>query len=799
MKTRLPGLPRICLLLVAGLAAGGAVAVTAPPAQAAVAITLNGSSGGRTLDGVGAVSGGGGNSRLLIDYPEPQRGQILDYLFKPGYGAALQMLKVEIGGDTNSTSGAEPSHSHFRGDLDCNRGYEWWIMEQAKARNPNISLAGLPWGAPGWIGNGTFLSSDLTTYLLSWLGCAKQHGLDIDYIVPAQNERQWSAATTINVRNALNSNGYSSVKIEVAEDWTYAPADQMANNAALRNAVDAVGVHYSCGYLSDQKTCNSSSSGINSGKALWSSENGSQDYNGGAKPLARGINRVYLDARMTSYMNWDLIAATTPNNLWGTVGLVLANQPWSGSYAVGKDVWAIAHTTQFTAPGWKYLDASSGYLGGNRNNGSFVTLKSPTTGDYSTVIETMDAGGAQTLDFTLTGGLSTGAVHVWATNLNSSNSSDFFVRQSDVTPSNGRFSVTVQPGYQYTITTTTGQGKGTATGSGSGALALPYFDGFDGYAVGREAKYLMDMQGAFEIAACGGGRSGRCVRQASTQAPITWKDLSDPYAELGSTTWTNYSVQSDVLLEKSGYVELMGRIGGQALMNPAAVNAYHFRVSDSGNWSILRTNSSAQTSTLRSGTTTSLGTNRWHTLTLTFSGSTLTAKVDGTTVGSVSDSSFGSGVAGIATSQGQTAQFDNFQVYTGSPVTSTTTSTTTTSTTTTSSTTTSPTTSTSTTTGTTGSTGCSAAFSAPNPWPGGFVGNVTVSAGQSLSGWRVTINLPSGVSVANAWSATLTGSTGTVTASNAAYNGTVAAGQSTQFGFQANGSPSGVTVSCTPA
>src|ERR1043165_6360285 len=94
-------------------------------------ITIDGSKGGRTFDGVGAVSGGGGNSRLLIDYPEPQRGQILDYLFTPGYGAALQALKVEIGGDTNSTSGAEPSHAHFRGDLDCNRGYEWWIMEEA--------------------------------------------------------------------------------------------------------------------------------------------------------------------------------------------------------------------------------------------------------------------------------------------------------------------------------------------------------------------------------------------------------------------------------------------------------------------------------------------------------------------------------------------------------------------------------------------------------------------------------------------------------------------------------------------
>src|SRR5436190_986343 len=77
------------------------------PAQAATSIVLNGGSAGRVFDGVGAISGGGGNSRLLIDYPEPQRGQILDYLFKPGYGASMQVMKIEVGGDTNSTSGAE--------------------------------------------------------------------------------------------------------------------------------------------------------------------------------------------------------------------------------------------------------------------------------------------------------------------------------------------------------------------------------------------------------------------------------------------------------------------------------------------------------------------------------------------------------------------------------------------------------------------------------------------------------------------------------------------------------------------
>src|SRR3954452_22660965 len=123
------------------LAAVTAVALAGPiTAEAATTITVDGTHSGRTFDGIGAISGGGGNSRLLIDYPEPQRSDILDYLFKPGYGAGMQIMKVEIGGDTTSTPGAEPSHEPTRGSVNCDRGYEWWLMGQAKARNPNIKL-----------------------------------------------------------------------------------------------------------------------------------------------------------------------------------------------------------------------------------------------------------------------------------------------------------------------------------------------------------------------------------------------------------------------------------------------------------------------------------------------------------------------------------------------------------------------------------------------------------------------------------------------------------------------------------
>ena len=111
---RRTGLAHLIVLAAAVLLAAASVGVASPaqPAAAATTITVNGAGTGRTIDGIGAISGGGGNSRLLSDYPAAQQQQILDYLFKPGYGADLQILKVEIGGDTNSTDGSESSIEH---------------------------------------------------------------------------------------------------------------------------------------------------------------------------------------------------------------------------------------------------------------------------------------------------------------------------------------------------------------------------------------------------------------------------------------------------------------------------------------------------------------------------------------------------------------------------------------------------------------------------------------------------------------------------------------------------------------
>ena len=109
---------------------------------------------GHRFDGIGGLSAGS-SSKLLVNYPLNLRNEILDYLFKPNFGASLQIIKVEIGGDAQSTDGTESSHMHEPWDENYRRGYEWWLLTEAKKRNPYIKVYGLAWAFPGWVGNGT--------------------------------------------------------------------------------------------------------------------------------------------------------------------------------------------------------------------------------------------------------------------------------------------------------------------------------------------------------------------------------------------------------------------------------------------------------------------------------------------------------------------------------------------------------------------------------------------------------------------------------------------------------------------
>lgn len=652
-------------------------------------ITVNGDGGAQVYDGVGAILGGGGNARYLEDYPARQRASILDYLFKPGYGASLQLLKLEIGGDGNSSDGSEPSVEHTRGTINCRAGYEFAIARQALAINPDLKLYGLQWGAPGWVGS-RFSSADIT-YLLHWLGCAARNGLVISYL-GGWNERDngthasWYHA----LRLALNAAGYRKVQLVAGDGlWEYATSPDVA----------ILGAHNNCGYPTGVAgaltRCTSTAAARASGKPLWGNELGRMDA--GAQPgctvpcapaMDRAFVREYVDARVTGVLEWPAIdsmpAAVLP---YENRGLLTADQPWSGSYQVNAMTWAFAQITQFVWPptasnpgGWKYINSASGFLQGNRADGAYVTLLRSSRDQWSTIIETT-AGVTrpQRASFTVKGGhgLASKTVHVWSSNFNftTGGPGQWFVRQPDIRPVRGRFTLIIKPGYVYSLTTTSGQGKGTAASPPAAGLQLPYRNNLSAGNNG-EPTMLAAEDGSFELAACHAPNgSTTCTKQTTVGRPLLWGDgpTRHPYAIIGSN-WANYAISVDVMLPRAGSVGLLGRYHAVSA-SEGTFNGYVFDVNTNGTFT-LKLSKGGTAAHTRSGQQritpprltllaqgkVAFSPGTWHKLSLSVSRTTITARVDGKRLASLSNSTLKRGIPGIEVGGWYPAYFSNLNV-----------------------------------------------------------------------------------------------------------------------------------------
>jgi len=84
-----------------------------------------------------------------------------------------------------------------------------------------------------------------------------------------------------------------------------------------------------------------------------------------------------------------------------------------------------------------------------------------------------------------------------------------------------------------------------------------------------------------------------------------------------------------------------------------------------------------------------------------------------------------------------------------------------------------------------GSASCKVTYGT-NVWNSGYTATVTVAntGSSAINGWKLGFTLPSGQQITGSWNASLSGSSGAISASNAGYNGSIPAGGNTSFGFQ---------------
>lgn len=638
-----------------GSAATALGAARFSPAAATTVVTVDGRRPGPAFQGIGAISGGGGNSRYLIDYPPRARRAILDVLFDPHRGAALQMLKLEVGSGSNSSDGAEPSVEPTPGHVTCRVGYEFWLARQALRRNPHLRLYGLQWSAPAWVrgrGDTLWTRRDIA-YLLAWLGCARRAGLRIDYL-GGWNEHyvahdpvieRWYVA----LRRALDVHGYRYVRVVAADAFggrhgsTWSIADDMAEDPALARSVDVIGIHDGCGPHSKGFACRPSAVAealARGHKALlWDSELGRTPnvplgpLEQGAGGLARSLDNSYIDARITGTLLWPLVDAMPPGLPYAQRGLVTADQPWSGVYSVSDLVWVVAQTTQFAEPGWHFVDGASGRL---RHGGSFVTYENPGRTAWSMVAQTSTARSSQLLRLHVTGGLPR-AVSVWVTGLTGGPRLAEVRRR--VVPHRGWLALRLAPGDVYTITTTTGQDPEPTRAATPSRFRLPYVLARDGAGM---ARMLAPMEGSFQYV-------HHTLTQTNVGAPVPWMACRGamPYAVVGQAGWRRYAVGATIRLPRAstrnpspgGFV-LAGDRGYRRRCHPVDDE---LRVTSTGRWALVR-NGPTTSAVLAAG---QVAASRRYRLVLVADGRRIVASIDHRRVATVEVAAPTGGLAGL--------------------------------------------------------------------------------------------------------------------------------------------------------
>lgn len=623
--------------------------------EAQQTLVVDGSKTGSVFEGVGALSAGA-SSRLLMDYPEPYRSDILDYLFKPGFGANLWQLKVENGGDVNSTDGAELSYAHNREEFlhpqaaYFNRGYEWWLIREAQKRNPGIGIEILQWGAPGWVGNGKFYSRDNAEFIAGYIrGLKRHHGIQVDY-TGIRNEVPPDTAWIVLLRKTLDADGLSAVKIDAGDQWK--PEDQwkiageMLKDPELNRAIYAINAH-----VPEMINFYTPPEVHQIHKPVWSGES---HFTGGdwyaAATEATINNRSYPLAGITRVIYWSLITSYPDYLSAPASGFMEANTPWSGHYSVQPPLWIAAHVNQFARPGWKYVSGGSRYF--DREGWSVITLEDTLTHDYSMIFETMSAKEKQAVHVKLSGGLRDKPLAVWRSTFRDM----IFEKEADITPLQREFTITLQPNSVYSLTTTRGQQKGVAGHRVPPPRPFPrvYKDDFNRDSLNREPPWWINYQGAFEVVKDPYGQN-RYLEQQSLRRGIDWFPQPYPMIIFGDMAWKDTRLAVDFLLPDTGVVRLESRLNNLAWNSYP--EGYSFQIRDDGEW---RLQLAGKTTILQQGRHAPVK-GRWHRLEMDCTGSRISVSIDGFPLAEVNDHSYGHGILALSSGWNR-ACFDNVDV-----------------------------------------------------------------------------------------------------------------------------------------
>ncbi|MBC2900602.1 GH59 galactosidase [Streptomyces cupreus] len=402
----------------AALAAGVLTAPAAHTAEDPVEIVVNGDHvradnvNGLTYKGLGLLSCNS-TSNLLMDYKaeQPERyWQLIRELFG-GRNPLINHVKIEMGSDTNTSTGADPATMRTADEhADASRSPGFQLAADAKTVNPDLKVSILRWVMPRWVqtewNKGTGSDEMYKWYKETILDAYEKYGYMVDYVNPDTNETRNPDVSFIKwYKKALTSDNdfadpryglpadkrqeaaraYRNIKIVASDENTtknIGPA--LLTDAELFGMVDAVGYHYTTDDRLDGSPDSATyqpytklATGDNTyqqDKEVWYSEGvgsfGRTDYRvrntegpGGASTGIGGVQSAldlanrsvkgYANSKRTHYVFQPAIGAFYEGAQYSHKELVSARDPWSGHLHYDAALYVMQHFTQFAKTGWE--------------------------------------------------------------------------------------------------------------------------------------------------------------------------------------------------------------------------------------------------------------------------------------------------------------------------------------------------------------------------------------------------------------------------------------------------------------
>ncbi|WP_285101391.1 hypothetical protein [Promicromonospora sp. MEB111] len=367
-----------------------------------------------TFGGFGSVSCNN-TSNLLLDYKEEQPEaywRIMRMLFDPVTGAGLKHIKVELGADSNSSSGAEPATKRSADEpANVLRGAGFHFIADALTINPDIETEALRWGEPSWTGNDPV--KRYQWYKETIDAAYDTYGVELDWMSPSQNEVRGATyqaselAWTVRFAQWLERDAaapdarydYSHIKIVALDSYREGDAVAariLADPAALEQ-VDALAFHYDIVGGPNVTRLNKEF-----GKEVLYSEGVAPmidpQYRVAADPARGGVGGTVSaadiadrfinayrwsgagndPAHMTTFLFQPAVSAMYEGTQYSPKHLVRASDPWSGYWEGDVGLVAVRHFHQFVGDGWEYVEGATGGDGTKGDGGTNVDTSTRT-------------------------------------------------------------------------------------------------------------------------------------------------------------------------------------------------------------------------------------------------------------------------------------------------------------------------------------------------------------------------------------------------------------------------------------